>query len=685
MLASTRDDAMLAEPIKAIDALVADWKPESSLGGAGLYLLLATQHALPDLGALMDADDKTAAMQTLPKVRAALQTVVTAVRDQYPVNTTVEALRADKAERVFIEHILHLLENPALLGGDRLPEALATTNAQLRAAAGGTRGDVRDILLLIEALLAETQGQYDAALRWAKAGDDSPSGAAFAKLPGLWSAVSAGVNARKGDRKAAIAALAVAQRACPALTHRFELATAVHQAAMGNTHGAKKSFKNARLESRKAGHGGVDAVFNLNVQDDLLILQTNIQTPILGTLLGRSNGSFQLGAGGTSNAKDARAIGWKLVPQSTPADAAMEALSLEAWGALNRGDYGTAGTALSGMVSLMYGIDPRHLDGLPATGLPAMPATGTYFPRSARLVLWTTILAEQHGFNALAGALTEAIIKHGQADWADPPGGRITVCDGEAPESASPIVKKVHCTAPAPLVHLMGGEEPARVMEAFVRARVSAADLTAPRQALTDAIPTAAPRHDAVAALEAVKAGVDAEKTVRAAIEAGFACELLFSERPAVHAKLIGETHVCGPLPRRIGLTQAAIADGNATTILETLRDGLRIEHAISPNGRFAQAAWPMARTTMTALPERERMGKRAATWRDLAVELDRPVDAAWFEALRLASAKTPAAADAEKALISAWQAGLRAGPALKFFKHVMAGNSAIGKAELLP
>lgn len=684
VLAAKRDDDILTQPIAAMDALVKDWKPESRLGGAGLFLLLATQHALPDLGALMEADDMSAAMQTLPRVRAALQTVVKAVRDQYPVSTTVTAMRSDKAERIFIEHVLHILENPALFSGDGLPEAMAKTNAQLRAAAGGTRGNVRDILLLIETLLAESQGQYDAALRWAKTGADSPTGPAFANLPALWPGIVAGINTRKGDRKAAIAALKTASAACPAVGHRFTLATAVHQAASGNTHGAKKSFKAARLQSRKAGNGGVDAVFNLNVQDDLLILQTTIQTPALGTLLGRSNGSFQLGAGGTSDAKSGRVIGWHLAAQSNPADAAMEALTLQAWLALNRGDYGTAGTALSGMVSVMYGIDPRHIDGIPATDLPAMPAEGTYFPRSARMVLWTTILAEQHGFKRLAGTLTQAIVKNAQAEWADGPGGRITLCEDEAPESAAPIVQKLQCEAPAPLVHLMGGEEAARAMELFVRARVSTADSGASRQALADAVPTSVPRPDAVAALEAVNAGVDAEKTVRQAIEAGFVCELLHIDRPAVKTQLIGDAHVCGPLPRRIGLAQAAIDDGNATTILETLRDGLRIENAIRPNGQFAQVAWPMARSTMSAPAERERLTARAATWRDLAQELDRPVDAAWFEALRLAGLPMPTAGDAEKALIVAWRAGLRAGPALKFFKQVMSGNSAVAKAELL-
>ena len=684
VLAAKRDDDMLSQPIAAMDSLVSTWTPESRLGSAGLYLLLATQHALPDLGALMEADDAVTAMQTLPKVRGALQTVVKAVRAQYPVNTTVAALRADKAERVFIEHILHILENPTLFSGDGLAEAMATTNAQLRAAAGGTRGDVRDILLLVETLLAESQGQYDAALRWAKTGADSPSGPALETMPALWSSVVAGINARKGDRKAAIVALKAASKACPAGAHRFTLATAVHQAALGDTHGAKKSFKAARLQSRKAGNGGVDAVFNLNVQDELIVLQTNVQTPILGTLLGRSNGSFQLGAGGTSEAKVARAIGWHLSAQSSPADAAMEALTLEAWMALNRGDHGTAGTALSGMVSVMYGIDPRHIDDVPATSLPAMAPAGTFFPRSARMMLWTAVLAEQHGFTQLAGALTQAVGQYAQADWADGPGGRIMVCQDEAPESASPIIKKVQCEAPAVLVHLMGGEEPARAMEQLVRARVSAADLTAPRQALADAVPTAMPRHDALAALEAVVAGVDAEKTVRAAIEAGFVCELLNLDRPAVQAQLIGEAHVCGPLPRRIGLTQAALTDGNATTILEVMRDGLRIENAIAPNGKFAQAAWPLARETMTAAAERERLSQRATIWRDLAQELDRPVDAAWFEALRLAGSATPSAADAEKALIATWQAGLRAGPALKYFKQVMAGNAAVAKAELL-
>ncbi|MGK0358147.1 MAG: hypothetical protein ACI9U2_000430, partial [Bradymonadia bacterium] len=684
VLAAKRDDDILTQPVAAMDALVKDWTPESRLGSAGLYLLLATQHALPDLGALMQADDMGAAMQTLPRVRAALQTVVKAVRAQYPVSTTVTAMRSDKAERVFIEHVLHVLENPALFSGDGLPEAMATTNGKLRAAAGGAHGNVRDILLLIETVLAESQGQYDAALRWAKTGADSPTGPAFANLPALWPGIVAGINTRTGDRKAAIAALKTASAACPALAHRFTLATAVHQAASGNTHGAKRSFKAARLQSRKAGNGGVDAVFNLNVQDDLLILQTTIQTPALGTLLGRSNGSFQLGAGGTSDAKSSRVIGWHLAAQSSPADAAMEALTLQAWLALNRGDYGTAGTALSGMVSIMYGIDPRHIDGIPATDLPAMPAEGAYFPRSARMVLWTTILAEQHGFKRLAGALTQAIAKKAQADWADGPGGRITVCEDEAPESASPIIQKLQCEAPAPLVHLMGGEEAARAMELFVRARVSAADLAASRQALADAVPTSVPRPDTVAALEAVNAGVDAEKTVRQAIEAGFVCELLHIDRPAVQTQLIGEAHVCGPLPRRIGLAQAAIGDGNATTILEMLRDGLRIEHAIAPNGRFAQAAWPLARKTMAAASERERLTTRAATWRDLARELDRPVDAAWFEALRLAGTPMLTAGDAEKALIVAWQSGLRAGPALKFFKQVMAGNAGIAKAELL-
>lgn len=683
ILAAKRDDDMLAQPISAMDALVASWKPESRLGSAGLYLLLATQHALPDLGALMESDDKTAAMQRLPKVRAALQTVVKAVRDQYPANTTVEALRQDKAERIFIEHVLHVLEDPESLGGDGLPDTLATTNAKLRAAAGGTRGDVRDILLLIEALLAESQGQYDAALRWAKTGAESPTGPAFAQIPALWPAVTAGINARKGDRKAALVALKAASAACPAGAHRFTLATAVHQAASGNTHGAKKSFKAARLQGRRAGNGGIDAVFKLNVQDDLLILQTMIQTPLLGTLLGRANGSFQLGAGGTSTAAETRSIGWHLAPQSSPADAAMDALTLEAWLALNRGDYGTAGTALSGMVSVMYGIDPRHIDGLPATDLPAMPQ-GAYFPRSARMVLWTTLLAEQHGFTRLAGTLTTAITKNASAEWADGPGGRLSVCDDETPDGAPPIIEKLHCAAPAPLARLMGGEEPARAMEAFVRARVVNADATAARQALADAVPTALPRPDALAALEAINAGVDARKTVRAAIEAGFACELLHIDRPAIQSQLIGESHVCGPLPRRIGLTQAALADGNATTILEVVRDGMRIEHAIAPNGRFAQAAWPLARKTMTVRSELPRLTKRAAAWRDLARELDRPVEAAWFEALRMASLEKPTAADAEKALVAAWKAGLRAGPALKYFKQVMAGDATAAQLELL-
>lgn len=663
----------LSTATRAMDALVESWRPESNLGRAGLFLLLAAQHALPDLGTLLEADDKTAALDRLPKVREAMRSVVKAIRGQYPLDTLKAALQRDEAERIFIEHILTVLNTPKLMTGDGLAAALAKTNSELRAAAGGKAGDVRDVLLLIEASIARSEKRYDAAIRWTKAGAAGPSGKAFAALPGLWTAYLAGLHAQTGDRKAALTALTEAEKQCPALTHRLALARALHLGALKDKHGAKKAFKQARLAARRAGNGGLDGVFTLKVQDDLLILNTTLKISALGALLGKSTGSFEVGAGGTSKAQKTRAIGWQLIPQGSPADAVMEALALEAWTALARGDHGTAGTALSGMVTLMYGVDPRHLDSTPATGLPTMPMK-TFFPRSASLMYWTATLARLHGFERLGSTLTDAISKQAAGDWPDAPGGLYEVCEGKDDASLAPIATRLRCQTPA-VLHELVGDDVARRMERLVFAQAAKRDISAARAALSEAMPTLLPRATSLTAVQAVRAGDDAEKTVQAAVEAGFACELGLIDRPALRTQLIGELHTCGPAPMRIGLVGAAVEDGNATTILETVADGLLIERNITPHGKFAPAAWPLARKVISAPKERARMAERATRFAKLARALDEPREAAWFDALRIAA--TPDPAQAKAALIAAWNSGLRAGEPLKFFKLVMANRAA--------
>lgn len=685
LLAQEGNAKALAAPTKALDGLVNDWALESTLARAGMYLLLAAQHALPDVGALMESDDKTASLQSLPRVRGALKTMVEAIRKRYPASGTAAALKADQVERIFIEHVLFIAENPGVLSGDDLSAELTKVNGTLRSAAAGTQGDVRDVLLLIESVLAHIQGDHDAAIRWAEEGAKGPSGPTFARLPAIWPAVIAAWHGRKRDYKAALAALDTASKACPTLEHRFALARAVHRAASGDKHGAKKDFKAARVAGRAAGNGGVDAFFQLNVQDEALILQTKIQTAVLGLLLGRSSGTFQLGAGGTSDAKNVRSITWFLGPQGSPVDAAMEALALEAWTALARSDHGTAGTALSQMMALFFGVDPRHLDGVGAEGLAPIPG-GSYSLRSARLITWTAILAEQHGFEALGGWIARAITNRASEDWPDAPGGTETVCSRDAlPDEAPPLVGEFTCYAPAVLHQLLGADG-AVAFERLVRARLTKPDeLPAARAALSEAVPTLLPRASpGLNALKTVRGGADTEKPVRQAIEAGFTCELgmMAIERRALQPFLLGEMAACGPVPIRIAFVSAAIAEGNATTILEALEAALAVDSYAATDLGFGKTGWPMARKTMMA-DKATRLAARATHWRALAERLDVPVEAAWFEALRIAASGDEKAA--EPALIAAWQAGLRGGPPLKFFKQVMAGQFAAARKELLP
>lgn len=684
LLAKEGDAKALVAPTAALDALVADWAVTSTLARGGLYLLLAGQHALPDLGALLESESKAASLNSLPRVREALKTMVAAIRARYPADQVGEALKADQVERIFIEHVLHIADHPELVSGDGLPAALTGVNARLRAAAAGAKGDVRDVLLLIESALAAVQDDYEAAIRWAREGAQGPAGPAFAQLPAIWPAVIAGWQARAGDRKGALATLDLASAACPTLEHRFALARAVHAAAGGEKFRARDAFKAARVAARAAGNGGVDAFFQLNVQDEAFVLQTKIQIATFGLLLGRASGSFQLGAGGTSTARNVRSIGWLLTPQASPVDAALEALSLEAWTALARGDQGTAGGALSRMVALFFGVDPRHLDGLAAEGLPPLPE-GAINPRSARLILWTAVLAEQHGFEALGGWLVRMISQRAEADWPDPPGGTETVCKRELPDGAPPLANKLTCNAPAVLHHLIGADG-AEAFEKLVRARMlSPETVPAARQALADAVPTLLPRPSpGRTALEAIRGGASDAKQVREAVEAGFTCELgaLAVNRKPLQSRLLGEMAACGPVPLRLALVSAAVDEGNATTILETVEAALTIDAWAAADLGFAKSGWLLARKTMLD-DQRARLAERAAHWRQVAERLEAPAEVAWFEALRIAASGDAKAA--EPALVAAWNAGLTGGEPLRFFKQVMAGQFDAARKELLP
>lgn len=686
LLAQDTDPKPLAAPTAALDGLVAEWTVESSLGRAGLYLLLAAQHALPDMHRLVAADDVLAAFKTLTRVRAALKAMVDAVRKRYPADGVAAALKADKVERIFVEHVLFLAENPDRFDSDTLAESLAQTNARLRAAAQGAQGDVRPTLLLIESVLAQVEGDMDAAIRWAEEGAKGPDGPAFARLPGLWQAIIAGWQARKGDHKAALVALDKASKACPTLEHRFALARAVHRAEAGDKYGARDAFKAARIAGRASGNGGVDTFFQVNVQDDSIVLQTKIQTPLLGLLLGRSSGTFQLGAGGSSNDEAAqRTVVWLLQPQGSPADAVMEALALEAWTALTHGDQATAGTAMSHMMTLLFRIDPRHIDGQPAAGLPPMPE-GPFQPRSARMIVWVGALAELHGFEKFGGWLIQSMAQRAEADWPDPPGGIENVCKRDLPDDAPKLADKFQCSAPAPLYHLLGADA-AAAFERLVRARLYApAEVPAARSALADAAPTLLPRPaPSREALKALRAGASDDKRLRAAIEGGYTCELALlamSDNRALGSKLLGEISACGPNPIRSMFTQLAIADGNATTILEALAGVLEIERWTGSGPKVSERLWQQARKTMLG-DKATRLAKRAEEWRALAERLEQPAQVAWFEALRIAATGDEKAA--EPALVAAWQAGVRRGPQLRFLKRVMAGEFAAARKEILP
>ncbi|MEZ4462986.1 MAG: hypothetical protein R3F43_00350 [bacterium] len=471
-IAGDRAAAGLAPATTALETLLGEWRPDSRLGQAGLLLVLAAQHTLPDLEKIKDVEGLSSAFEKMPRLDEALGRVRTTARALFPEAEVVPQLQADKVERVILENVLVLLgvDPRQWTDVEAVLAPLEVRNQALYEIVKGKASDSRDLVSLVLAFLEGGRGRYrEAAERAAVAAGWAP-GPAFAGYGVVWRVVEARFRAAAGDVKGADRAAALAQEGCGPVAWRLALARAVWLMHERDPAAAKAQFRAAREGGRRAGFGEYAARFSLAIQDGNSIVNATIEVPTLGMLLGRSSGTFQLGAGAASLEKQSRQIGWQLTPAGTAADAALESLALEGWLALTAGDDATGGEALSNIMALFFGVDPRFIDELPPAGLPPFPPQA-FMPRSPYLLAWLATLAELRGHEALGGWLLQQLAARAELEWKDPPGGLESTCERPETDDGAPIVAKLRCTAPATLYRLLGAET-AGAFAAVVDARL---------------------------------------------------------------------------------------------------------------------------------------------------------------------------------------------------------------------
>lgn len=678
-----RAPADLAAPQAALEKLVSTWRPESRLGQAGLLGLLAVQHTLLDIENFKEVEGLDATLAKLPRLKEALARVRAEVRTLYPEADLATQLKADKVERVVLENLILLLEiEPAQwVDTAALLRAIEARNQAMYALVQEAAGDSRDVLTLLLAFIESQRDLPAAAARVAQAAG-RPAGPAFEGYGVIWHGLEARFRALAGDPKAADQAAARAQAACGPLAWRLGVARGVWLMQSRDPAAAQAQFRAAREGSRRAGHGGYGARFNLAVQDGQSLVNAVIQVPMLGVLLGRASGTFQLGAGGTSIEKQHRTVNWQFVPEGTATDAALEAQALEGWMALVAGDQATAGKALSQIVALLFGADPRHLDDLPADGLP--PHTNAFpLPRSPELLVWLAVLADLHGHERLGDWVLVQMAHHANSEWTDPPGGTETTCADDlvekGPGEAAPIVQRMFCQAPAPLARLLKGEAAAafaQVVEAHLRARSGEK---------VDKKPAVARLRRLAPGLfggrgPGLKPGKIDPGAVKAAVRAGYACELglLATERPELAPLVATQLQGCGLAPFRAAVALSLPADGvDPDTRLKTLEGALEIAARL-PGVRYQLFlfGWKEVIAVVARPDQRGQLLARSRHWATVADTLDAPDSALVFRALGLTQSSGPAQIEQAQALLrTAWEKKLAPSPATRYLKRLALGQ----------
>ncbi len=509
---SLRDDRMdragLDRATAELEALAQAWRPESAFGTAGLVLGLAAQRALiaaPEIAALEEIT-LVAVAERVPAVMAALA----ALRGDIEAARPAAARRAGLIEGDLSSWLLDLLV--AVL--DAGPRALADSDALLALAEGHVRSQLatvrgqsgnrlRPVLAMLEAWLLEAAGRGDDAVALMVEARDWLAGTPLAGQGWLMDLLAVRFATRTGSASARDAAVGRVEAGCPGLTWQIVLARAFADPAAAPALLAKARGEAAR---RRAGPGL--AALRLVVVDGQDVVNANIELQVAGLALGGGAGTFQLGAGTSTNPSGETGLNLSLSPSGSAHDFAAETLMYEGWLALVAGDDAAADRALAALLDLLqFGTDPGFLSDAPAPS-PAGPYPGTPAVRAPRALAWVAALASLRGHAQVGTRLMQAARTHG-AEGAGGPYGVDSVCDDPAPagDAEDAFSESLRCVAPAGLK----GTVPAKARAAFSRwvslqarpAEAPAKAQAAARRALArawSAVPAKAPASAAAVA-----------------------------------------------------------------------------------------------------------------------------------------------------------------------------------------
>lgn len=717
-IATRRAPTGLEAPTRALESLAAAWQPEAGFGRGALMLLLAAQRTLPDLQRILDAGtDPARLVKVLPRIRDAVDGLARDIRAEYPEEKLRRALAEDdRVDLVLLAHLLALLEADvkALASGDALLARLSARNQELAHALIDRPGDARALLAMAQVWLETGRGRYVEAILWAEKGLELIPGTGFADFAFLWDLLAARAYARIDDPEKAHAALERAAERCPPVAWEIDIARALTDARAGRTAEAVATLRRARAEARRRLAGPVTAAFQLDVRDGHQLALATVQLPLLSVLLGRFTGTFQVGAGSSSNEQTQRRhVGWTAQYAGGPVDAAVETLVLEAWVALAGGDEAAADRALSRLTGIWMGADPRFVDE-PADVPPLPLHVGPPRLRAPLELTWVAVLADLRGHRELARWLLSRVAEQTGGSWAQSPLGAADLCpeNAKAPadeEDARALVTETRCQAPEVFLQYVGrdaAEALTRVVHlqmrrlhempvapAAWRKALEAASRAAPAlvpawvpalQASLDArtAPTAGPA-DAVA-ISRLHLG-DPNEWVTAA-RGGYPCEAaLVGAGIGLRADaLVALGQGCGPVGFRLQALLGAARHPPLPDAWAHLQEAIVLADRLPLVKEQAfSVAWPLARAiVLDEAPEwRAGLAERATELARLATRVGAPGEALFFRsvalAARLGADAEPAAAEAGAAeagavLREARTGGARDEDALRFLKQYL-------------
>lgn len=314
---------------------------------------------------------------------------------------------------------------------------------------------------------AELEAQLDAAEKLV-AGTALADNAWLFALEAWYAQVSAGHPGH------GLAALDRAEKLCPGRAWHLGLARGWAHGAAGDDAGTRVRLEQYVAEARKRGEGGLDVSIAIQGDQGHDQYTVNVSQSLVGLLLGRRAGTFQLGAGARTGEGEQVSMQWAAQATSSPRDAAVRAWTLMALGALLTGDDVAVDAALGRLLTALDGADPAVFitGALDRAGLPSLgPVDATL--RDPLTLAWVITLAEARGHLALSENLwTRWKAAVGQMGWAKAVESgdfaTLSLCDGEVTGPAG-----LACQAPRHMELRLGSRAATKAVAALVAARVA--------------------------------------------------------------------------------------------------------------------------------------------------------------------------------------------------------------------